>query len=209
MATLLIVRHGQAEGNFDRRFIGQSQVQLTAEGEEQAGRVADRLVSEPIDRIFSSDLDRCVATIKPLAGRLGMDIELDARLREIDNGEWTGLLPAEISEQWPDMWADYVNGADVHRPGGERWRDVAERVIEVVEQHLNSNETIVIGTHGGPTLILALWASGLDIEGNIFRGRLAALENGSITVVASGPRLVAFNDVGHLGSSPDPRLPWV
>lgn len=208
MATLLVVRHAEAEGNGSHRFLGQSQVPLTANGHRQAELLADRLADVPITKLVASDLQRTISTLEPLARRLAMAIEPDPRLREIDNGAWTGLIPGEIADGWPAMWADYVAGADVARPGGERWSDVAGRVVPAAEQLLSGEGTVVVCTHGGPALVLATWAAGLASKGNIFAGRLGALDNTSITVIDPGPRLVAFNDVGHLRVSPDPSLPF-
>lgn len=208
MATLVIVRHGEAEGNQDHRFIGQSQSRLTDTGRHQARAVAYRLERQHVTRIVASDLMRCVETVAPLAEDIGLEVEADSRLREIDNGEWTGLLPEEIADRWPDLWADYVGGGDVQRPGGERWADVASRVVPVAEGLIAEEGVIVVSTHSGPSLILTLWASGSRVNGNVFRGRLGALHNGSLTVIGEGPRLISFNDVGHLAALPDQRLPF-
>ena len=208
MATLLLVRHGEAEGNGSHRFIGQTPVKLTETGERQAEALTDRLMTLPITRVVSSDLTRTIATIAPLAERTGLPIETDERLREIDNGEWTGLLPGEIAAAWPKMWADYVGGEDVPRPGGERWKDVSDRVIPVAQELLAEQGTIVVSSHGGPVLLLAMWAIGAAVTGNVFLGRLASLDNASLTVIGPGPRLVSFNDVGHLLTAPDQRLPF-
>lgn len=208
MATLILVRHGEAEGNSDHRFIGHTQVLLTEAGRRQAETIAVRLSRLPISRIVTSDLIRCVETVSPLAERVGIEVQTDSRLREVDNGEWTGLLPEEISERWPVLWSDYVRGADVYRPSGERWQDVAARVLAAASDLLSEEGTVVVGTHSGPALIMTMWASGIEIAGNIFRGRFNALHNGSVSVIGPGPRLVSFNDVGHLASLPDQRLPF-
>lgn len=209
MATLIVVRHGEAEGNQSHRFIGQSQVRLTEAGWSQARAVSDRLVGAGVTRVVSSDLVRCTETVAPLADALGVDVETDARLREIENGEWTGMLPEEIAAEWPELWNDYVRGSDVQRPAGERWADVASRVVPLVESLLAEEEaTVVVGTHSGPTLIMARWASGSQVAGNVFQGHLGSLHNGSLTVLGSGPRLLSFNDVGHLASLPDQGLPF-
>ena len=47
-------------------------------------------------------------------------------------------------------------------------------------------------------LITAHWAAGLSVDGNVFRGPLGGVLNTAITVVDEGPRLTAFNDIGHL-----------
>lgn len=208
MATLFVVRHGEAEGNSSHRFIGHSQMHLTETGRRQAQALADRLGELPIERIVASDLVRCVETVEPLARRLGLEIETDPRLREVSNGEWTGLLPEEIAERWPQLWKAYTAGEDVRRPGGERGRDVAERVLAAVTELLDGPGPVVVSTHSGPTVILAMWAAGVRHEGNIFRGPFGAPHNASITVIEAGPRLVSYNDVGHVASVPDQRLPF-
>ena len=210
MASLIVLRHGQAEGNTSHRFIGQYQMALTPLGASQAEMAADRLARLDVTRILSSDLDRCTATARPLAERLGMDLETTPELREIHNGEWTGLEPAEISHRWPDMWSDYAGGVDVARPGGERWEDVAGRILPIARRLLDGEAgTVVVSTHGGPSLILAAWAAGVTLRGNIFRGPLGSLDNASLTMIDPGPRLISFNDVGHLHTGlPDTRLPF-
>ena len=208
MATLIVVRHGESGGNAEHRFIGHTQVSLTERGHFQAKRLAQRLVDEPITRIVASDLIRCVETATPLAETLGLDVETTPALREVDNGDWTGLLPTEIAARWPEIWNDYVAGVDVARPGGERWADVARRVIPVAEQLLNEAGVVVVATHSGPALLLAMWAMGMKVQENIYAGRFGALHNTALTVIGPGPRLISYNDVGHLAALPDQRLPF-
>jgi broad specificity phosphatase PhoE len=113
------------------------------------------------------------------------------------------------------LWTAYRTGEDVLRPGGEQWATVRERVIAAARDHAASGGVIVLCTHGGAALNLAMWAAGLPAGGNIFMGKLGALGNTSITTIEiiaeSGDktRLVGFNDVGHLaGATPDLRRPF-
>jgi probable phosphoglycerate mutase len=215
MTKLLVIRHGHAEGNAEHRFIGQTDVPLDDLGRLQARALANRLEANPIDRIVSSDLGRAIDTITPLAEAIGVSIERDPRLREIANGEWSGLLPEEISARWPDLWAAYRNGEDVLRPGGEQWAMVRERVVTAAREHSSSGGVIVLCTHGGAGLNLAMWAAGFPAGGNVFTGKLGALGNTSITTIeinadsVNQARLVGFNDVGHLvGATLDLRRPF-
>ncbi len=105
--TLLLVRHGEAEGNKERRFIGQSDVPLSGLGRRQALAIADRLTEVPISRIVSSDLQRARDTVSPLAEMLQLAVDTNKGLREIENGEWSGLLASEIEQLWPEMWDEY------------------------------------------------------------------------------------------------------
>lgn len=198
MGRLILVRHGQAKGNAEHRFIGQTDVPLTELGRRQAEAVGRRLQGTPIDRVVASDLTRARDTGAAIAAAAGVELHLEPAIREIHNGEWAGRTPEEIAATWPDLWSRYRAGEDVPRPGGERWADVRARSIEVMVRLLALDGTTVVASHGGPIILTALWASGLIVEGNVFRGPLGALLNTSITVVDAGPVLTAFNDVGHL-----------
>lgn len=208
MGTVILIRHGEAEGNLTHRLIGWSDVALTPKGNQQATLVARRLADLPIDRLISSDLLRTRQTATPIAQATGLDLVTDERIREIDNGVWTGLEPAEILEGWPEIWTRYTGGEDVDRPDGERWADVAERVVGAVNEYLAFEGVSVLVTHGGPALITAAWAAGVPLRGNIFKGPLVSADNTSLCTVTSGPRLVGYNDVGHLADLAKIDLPY-
>lgn len=208
MGSVILVRHGEAEGNRDHRLIGWSDVGLTDVGHHQARLVADRLAQAPVGRIVSSDLRRTVETAAPLAQALGLEAVLDARFREIHNGDWTGLTPQEVSDRWTEQWQRYVDGNDVERPRGEQWSDVRARVVEGLEELLVADGVTVVFSHGGPLVIAAAWASGVALKGNVFKGTLASAENASLCTIVSGPRLLGYNDVGHLRPIAEVDIPF-
>lgn len=208
MGRVLLVRHGEAEGNRQHRLIGWSEVNLTAVGQQQAVLVAERLATTDVARIVASDLRRTMQTAQPLARTLDITPQPEPRLREINNGAWTGFSPEEVARKWPDLWQRYVAGEDVPRPDGERWADVRARVVSALEDYLAQDGTTVIFTHGGPVVISAAWASGLTIAGNVFKGPIGAAENTSFCTIVSGPRLVGYNDVGHLRAIADTEIPY-
>ena len=210
MGTLLVVRHGRADGNTVHRLVGHSDTPLDELGRRQAERLAARLEKVGVTRIVSSDLSRALDTVRPLATRIGTEPVTDRRLREIDNGDWTGLVPAEIDERWPDLWQSYRNGVDVARPGGERWADVRTRVRAFLADLGDPEGVTVIATHGGPSLLIVEWALGVRFPGNLFAGPIQAPDNASVTTIQlPGPRLIGFNDVGHLDEAvPDTTPPY-
>lgn len=204
---LVVVRHGQAEGNTSHRFIGWLDVPLDELGRRQARSVAERLAGAGVGRVISSDILRARQTAEPLAELLGLEVELDERIREIGNGEWTGLLPTEIAARWPEMWERYITGTDVERPGGEQWADVRARVREAMTEFAADPTPTAVFTHGGPVILTAEWALGITLPGNIFRGVLAVPANTSVTMVEDN-KLVAYADAGHLGSLSHVEIPY-
>ncbi|NND83974.1 MAG: histidine phosphatase family protein [Acidimicrobiia bacterium] len=197
---LLVVRHGEAEGNRDHRFIGQEDVPLSDLGRKQAEAVADRLERLGVDRIVASDLARARDTGTPLANRLGLPIEEDPRLREIRNGDWRMRLPQEIADGWPDLWARYRAGEDVPRPGGETWADVGVRVRSALDDLADGDCAVtVVFAHGGPVLWSVYWALGMAVDSQLFHGPAHPASNASITTIGlPGPKLRSFNETSHL-----------
>ena len=207
MITLLVVRHGEAEGNREHRFIGQQDVPLTSRGRRQVEALRSRLATASISKVVTSDLQRAFDTVAPVAAQLDLEVETDRRWREIANGEWKGLLASEIEERWPELFSRYQAGEDVLRPGGECWADVQARVVQAVDDLVDQcggDGTILIGTHAGPALALLRWAQRLPPAGSVFAGPLKDLGNTSVTTIrVPGPEVVAVNDVSHLdGFSP-------
>ena len=205
MTRLLIVRHGEAEGNREHRFIGQSDVPLTERGRRQVAALTKRLAGVEISRVLSSDLQRAANTVLPTAEALGLEVEFDQRLREIANGEWADLVAADVEARWPDVWARYRSGEDVERPGGESWTDVQVRAVAAIEGlivSLDDDDTVLIGTHAGPAIGILRWAIGAAPEGTVWGGPFGALHNTSISTISlPGPRLHTVNDTGHLGTA--------
>jgi glucosyl-3-phosphoglycerate phosphatase len=152
---VLLLRHGRTAYNAEARFQGQLDIPLDEVGLGQAKRVADTLAGEldggPV-RIISSDLSRASQTADALADRLGVDVTLEPRLREIYAGGWEGLLRAEIVAGWPEEHAAWRRGdPEVRIGGGESRVDAGIRAaaaISEAEQAMDGG-TLVCVSHGG------------------------------------------------------------
>src|ERR1700692_3285815 len=69
---VVIIRHGQSQGNAEGRFGGHTDTPLSARGRKQAAATASALASEKFDAVYSSDLPRAIETATPLANRVGI-----------------------------------------------------------------------------------------------------------------------------------------
>lgn len=79
--TLYLVRHGSA-GSRNNADPSDGKRHLDDKGLRQAMAVRGHLSVEPIAQVVSSPLPRCVETVAPLAKALGLEVEIDKRLRE-------------------------------------------------------------------------------------------------------------------------------
>jgi probable phosphoglycerate mutase len=143
---LFLVRHGESTWNADGRWQGQADPPLSALGERQA-EAAVAGFSEPPDAVWTSDLARAARTADLLAAGLELaPPRADARLRERDVGEWSGLTRAEIEERWPG----YLAGR--RSPAG--WEDddqLAERARAALRDLAGAapGTCLLVVTHGG------------------------------------------------------------
>ena len=82
---IFIARHGQTTWNVASVFRERKDIPLSEIGFRQADLVAERLAGEGIRRLVSSPLDRARQTAAPLAARLGLRVETDNRLIDINS----------------------------------------------------------------------------------------------------------------------------
>jgi len=123
----LLLRHGQSTWNAEGRWQGQADVPLSPLGEAQAREAAGRVAAGDFQRLVSSHLQRARRTAEILGEALGLAVEIDAELREIDVGEWQGLTRDEIRARAPEALADWSEGRSESTPGGELRTHLTER----------------------------------------------------------------------------------
>ncbi|MBQ2651377.1 MAG: histidine phosphatase family protein, partial [Clostridia bacterium] len=163
MTRFIILRHGLSEYNKARRFQGHLDIPLHAIGLEQAEASAKYVLEHyKVDRVYSSDLSRAAQTARPIADALGLPLELDARLREIDMGLWQGLGFEEAIARFPETERIRKECLGKLRyDGGESYGDVMARARACADEIAAQNEgkTVVLASHGGT--IRALFSSWL------------------------------------------------
>ena len=85
---VLLVRHGETDDNAADRFQGRLDTALNERGRAQSRALAEVLAGERLRALYSSPLRRARETAESVAGRLGLELVLDARLMEADAGDW-------------------------------------------------------------------------------------------------------------------------
>lgn len=167
MTTLYVVRHGETAWNAAGRYQGQLDPPLNARGHAQAEATAAQLAPLGIEAIYSSDLARAWQTAQPLAARTGLPLHRDARLREINQGQWQGVLIGEIRAHWPEELARWHQQPWDHSPpDGERLAAVQARlqtaIAEISQRHPTGQ--VAIFTHKLPIALLKIRYQGYDPE---------------------------------------------
>lgn len=165
MATrLILVRHGEAEGNRELRYLGVSDVPLTAHGLAQADRLAEAVAALSPTALYTSPLQRARQTASAISTATHLPPHpLDA-LREMDFGAWERLSRAEAAARNPELLAAWEGGADWAPPDGESLTQVGARITTCAEllTARHPGQTIALVSHVGP--IKALVCAALELS---------------------------------------------
>ncbi len=201
---VLLIRHGQSEGNAEGRFGGHSATPLSPRGRKQASATAQALASESLSSIYSSDLARATETAKPLAILTGLKFEATDAFRERSVGVMEGLTFEDAAEKHPEQYAALLRrDFEYVLTGGESYRQLLERARQKLDEVIsqNSGRRIVVFSHTGTICILALHLMGaLDSpelkpvwisSSNCGITRFELREDGFV-------RVLTVNDTSHL-----------
>ena len=123
----------------------------------------------PIAAVYSSPLQRAWQTARPIAERLGLDVQKCDALRECGFGTWEGMSRAEILARSPEdaqYFQEWEHDANIAPPGGESMVSLQQRVCSGVEQLAlaHADQSIVLVSHVGPIKALMCTALGVPIS---------------------------------------------
>lgn len=190
--TLIVVRHGQTEANRFGLLQGRADLPLNARGREQARAVAAYLSACGAQRIVSSPLLRATSTAAAIADALGLTVEVDARLIELDYGDWDQRPLAEVR---PQEWAQWRADLSFAPPNGESLASVSERTRAFGEEVLRryDDDVTVAVSHVSPIKALMAWALGASDE-TTWRMQLDVCAVSRIGWRNGVPALLTFNE---------------
>ncbi len=149
---LLLIRHGEVEARYQKKFGGWIDMNLSPNGRRQAAILADYLRRKTIDAIYASPMKRVQQTVAPTLKLNGHEQTILDGLREINFGDWTGLGWQEVEERFKfpsHEWLDQIQSQGV--PNGENGKVFRQRVAPclrgIIARHRGQN--VAIFCHGG------------------------------------------------------------
>ncbi len=181
---IIFVRHGLSEANINKYYSLDDTI-LDESGFGVLDNTRENLKKYNIDRVYTSDLYRAQQT----AELLGFDeYTKDARLNELNFGDFKGRLFADIEKEYvsffDDIKADYFGHP---YPAGESRRDLIARTSEFLDELVEKDEDVLCVSHGLAIKSCLFW-----ILKDINDWDSFWIENGSITVfkIENGKKLI-------------------
>lgn len=201
---VLLIRHGQSEGNAERRFGGHTATPLSPRGRKQANATAEALKKDSLTAIYSSDLARAIETAQPLSTLTGLPINTTEAFRERSVGVMEGLTFEAAAQKHPDEYAALLR-RDFEQvlTGGESYRQLLDRarnkLDEVIARHRGGR--IAVFSHTGTICILSLHLMGA-LDAPELKPVWISSGNCGITRFELRPdgfvRVLTVNDTSHL-----------
>jgi broad specificity phosphatase PhoE len=189
-----IARHGETVFNAASRMQGEApHTPLTragfAQADEMGALLRIRLGPKPALTLWSSPAGRALQTLAVIAEHLELDwhqARIDDRLREIDIGEWSGRLYADVLAEDDDVF-DRTTGLFARRPpGGEFYDDVALRLRAWLDGTKDEPGDRLIMMHGMSSRVLRGLLTGAPVRPDFDAPIADGIRQGALVEIADG-----------------------
>lgn len=152
--SVIVLRHGPTDlngtGKEDEALRGWIDVPLNAQGIKLAQNAAQVLKDEPIFKILSSDLGRCVQTAQELAGAIRKPFQMSPMFRPWDAGKLAGQPVKKIL---PEMHRLMRNPSE-KAPGGESFQTFLDRYTRAIKPLVLSKQLYIVVAHARNCMVL-------------------------------------------------------
>jgi broad specificity phosphatase PhoE len=185
---LLLVRHGQTEGNVRRALDSRPPgPPLTQLGWQQAADLAAELADASVAAVYASTAVRAQQTAEPVAAKHGLTVRVVPGAQEVFVGDLEGSTDEASVREFFRVFGAWAKGdLTVPLPGGETGEQVRDRfqrvVADIVAEHHEG--VVVLVSHGGVIRLMApLLADNVEPDVTEF----ALLPNTGRVVLENGP----------------------
>ena len=158
---------------------GRLDLALSPDGAAAVRGIAGRLTDFAARTVWTSPARRCLVLAEAIADGRPVPRQQEARLLELDFGEWEGQSWDKVPRGALDRWA--ADPLAFAPPGGESGAALIARVRLFHTDLVAQRQNCVVVSHGGPLKVLAALLRGREVD------LLApAPELGSIDIVSCG-----------------------
>ena len=201
MMTVILVRHGHVEGIRPAHFRGRQPLPLSEQGRIEAEKTAQRIASAwTPTAIYTSSLQRCVATGAAIGRACGVDPIAIADLDDLDYGDCQWNTFQEVEEKWSRLYAQWFSAPQFVRfPNGDSLQDIVLRsanALRRVAEGFPDGAVVLVGHESvNRALLLQLLDQPLSAYWRIGQDPCAI---NVIEIEGSAIRVLSVNDTGHL-----------
>lgn len=197
-ATFFLVRHASFDG-VGEKLAGRAEgFPLNAKGREEAALLARRLAPLGLAAVHSSPRLRAQQTAESIAHSAGLQLRTDAKLDEIDYGEWNGKSFHDLGGH--PAWRHFNTLRSLARiPGGETMVDVTRRALDLLDLHRRQYEgkSAVLVTHADWIRVVFAHYCGICLD-LMQRVEISPASVSVLRLDDGAPKFLRLNDTGML-----------
>lgn len=202
MTQIILVRHGETEWNESsgERLRGRANLDLCGLGIRQARATAARIREWQVDAVYSSPLQRAVATAMIITEGLELEVESLDTIIDVDYGRWQGLSLKDAERDNSEMYSLFLRSPHlVTFPDGESLGHVRTRVITAINIILPQavGRTVVLVSHKVVCKVLLCVLLDLD-DSHFWQMEQHPCGISQIDTCGGVPVLTLLNDTCHL-----------
>lgn len=202
---IFIARHGETVFNAAGRMQGRTQdTPLTRAGFAQADAMGAALArflgTKQSLRLYASPSGRALQTLAIVAEHIDADwheTAHDARLQEIDVGDWGGRTYAEIIAEQGEIMDREASLFSVKPPGGEWYDDIATRLNGWIKDTAQDRGDRLVIMHGMSSCILRGILLDLPVDPRFGAPIAPRVPQGTLTMVGGGAESIIHRGNGH------------
>lgn len=195
---LILIRHGETLWNKEKRLQGTSDIELSAVGIEQAGKLALSLKNVSIGAIHASPLKRAHQTAEIINRYHGKKIETHHELMEMNMGDFEGMPFKELMIREKELIDRWIAEPEwVRMPNGENLTDLQNRVWPSIQRIFDQGENALVVSHNFTIATILCRLRKLSLSAY----REACVNNASKTVIHyqnNEVHIETVNDCRHL-----------
>lgn len=180
--TLNVVRHASTDIDDKASTHGWIDAPLNDKGVKESIEAAKRFRDIPVDRLYSSDLQRARQTASMIAGHTGAKLVTQFGLRPIDMGKLSGKKHEENQEEMQKLYERWKTDPTVKIPEGESFKDFENR-------NLGTIQSILQGSKPGEHLAIVGHAiTSALLKGYAKKGEVSPLQNSEIAEISKNEK---------------------
>ncbi len=187
-----LIRHASTDA-VGRTLSGRTPIPLNGQGQTEAARLASSFANAGVDAIFSSPQARTQQTAQAVGQVLGLHVQPEPALDEVDFGPWTGQAFGALDGRadWT-LWNTHRNLAPP--PGTETMLQVQARAMALlVRLHARRpGGSFILVSHADVLKSVLAFALGLPID-LMQRLEVSPASRSGLDLTDSGVRVDHFN----------------
>lgn len=161
----IMVRHAETKANADRKIYGWTESEYSPLGEKQVEKLVEYLATQNIDKIYASPLKRALTIAEKVGQKIGMDVDKEDRLKEMNFGILEDMTYKEAQNQYKEHYDAFMKDYENYViPKGESFAQVLERASLFIDSIKENEECVLIVAHGGTVRCLMAYLLDMSFQ---------------------------------------------